>query len=120
MRLLTRDDEAVILHINADILFLQARELYGSRDEVRVGRPVNVHLRLDAVRKLTLLWLAVTAPASRDIAPVQVASIVVVIEESLEVVEREEGLVEVDGHLGRRIERWRSFANMRALDRALC
>lgn len=99
--LLPTDDEAVILNINIDVLFVQARELDRRGDKVRLRRLLNIHSRLESsgeILSLSHIPLALGIFPRRGIPRGPC-----VVKETIEVVEGEERLVEVDRHYRREL-----------------
>lgn len=94
--LLPADDEAVVLNIDIDVLFVQARKLDRRGDKVRLRRLLDIHSRLESsgeILRLSLIPLALGIFPRRGIPRGPC-----VIKEAIEVVEGEERLVEVDRH----------------------
>lgn len=94
--LLPADDEAVVLNIDIDVLFVQARKLDRRGDKVRLRRLLDIHSRLESsgeILSLSLIPLALGIFPRRGIPRGPC-----VIKEAIEVVEGEERLVEVDRH----------------------
>lgn len=59
--LLPADDEAVVLNIDIDVLFVQARKLDRRGDKVRLRRLLDIHSRLESsgeILSLSLIPLA--------------------------------------------------------------
>ena len=91
LSLLTRDDEAVALDVDLYVLLLQARELDSRGDEVRLGRLVDVHFRLEGGQRALLVGVGALSGGTLAES---------VIDETVEVVEGEEGFVELERHCG--------------------
>lgn len=94
--LLPADDEAVVLNIDIDVLFVQARKLDRRGDKVRLRRLLDIHSRLESsgeILSLSLIPLALGIFPRRGIPRGPC-----VIKEAIEVVEGEVRLVEVDRH----------------------
>lgn len=97
--LLAADDEAIVLNIDIDVLFVQAREFDSSGDKVRLWQLLNIHSRLESsgeILSLSHILLALWGFPRRGIPRGPC-----VIKEAIEVVEGEERLVEVDRHYRR-------------------